>query len=446
MRAEPQPTNYVLQVRDDIAAQAAFWRDESRVRGFVGGLGSGKSFAGCVEVFRMPPNTTGLVVSPTYPMLRDTTQRTFFEICPPSLITYHNKTENRTELADGKTILWRSADKPDSLRGPNINWAWGDEWAFVSEETHRVVMGRLRRRPGRFWFSTTPQGQNWLYKWCVLRDLGYSIHQAHTADNPHNIASYAEDLAKEYADDPLFAAQELAGQWVDTSGSKRFSGTMVEAVFKKRERLNLPELPAIIGTDRVTESTRAYTLPSSVRLYEEPQEGLTYRLGLDCAEGVRGGDDSTIVVVEKVTGRVVCVGAGEWEPTEEHPAYAAILSRWYNDAPALPERNNHGHAVIGALDRFGVEVLLGADHKPGWRTDAASKAQLFNCAAASLKVAQGEGEHIFPDERLKEQVKGIDRVTLKGPGKGRITKVDDECIAWALADQARLEDDGIIIV
>lgn len=434
-------TDFRIAVRDDIAAQVAFWRDPARVRGFVGGVGSGKTFAGAIAALTAPAGSVGMIVAPDYPTMSRVTMRTFFELCPPQLIKEKSAGERWVRLVDGKVIFWASAHNPESLRGPNLGWWWGDEWAYVDEEAHRVLMGRLRKRPGRCWWTTTPNGQNWLYDWAVQRDLGYSVHHAHTRDNPYNLDSFAADLEREYASDPLYIAQELAGQWVDLSGSKRFPGTLVEACFAPRERLPHQELPAIQGIGNAL----TYTLPDTVRVYAEPVEGREYRLGLDCAEGVRGGDDSAIVVNDRATGAVVAVGAGEWEPKEEHAAYAAILSRWYNGAAALPERNNHGHAVIGALERFNVPVLEGLDGRPGWATSATSKAQMCATALQTLKTTDadnralegGEPVVIFPDAKLKEQVKGIDRLTLRGPGKGRVTKVDDLFIAWALADVAR---------
>jgi phage terminase large subunit-like protein len=48
----------------------------------VGGVGSGKTMAGCAEVFRPEyANTTGAIVAPTFPMLRDATLRTFLGLC-----------------------------------------------------------------------------------------------------------------------------------------------------------------------------------------------------------------------------------------------------------------------------------------------------------------------------------------------------------------------------
>ena len=102
-------------------------------------------------------------------------------------------------------------------------------------------------------------------------------------------------------------------------------------------------------------------LPQELRVYAKPAPSRQYVIGVDCAEGVKGGDDSTAVVLDKLTGMCVAVLAGEYEPTEHHPALITLPGRWYNSAPVLIERNNHGHAVIGSCKRHGVVCCNGVD-------------------------------------------------------------------------------------
>lgn len=419
-------TNYRLQVGARIVAQTAFWRDAARVRGYVGGIGSGKTFAGAVEVLRAPPNTVGMVLAPTYPMLRDAAQRTFFDLCPRELVASHNKTENHTRLANGVEILWRSADAPDSLRGPNLHWAWGDEWAYATEAVHRVVMGRLRRGAGRFWYTTTPNGLNWLYEWSLVRELGYSIHYGATADNLYLSREYVDEVHAAFADDPLYAAQELEGRFVDLSGSKRLPSLLVATVAEDEPPLHLVCATTTHG------DLGAYSAETA-EVWQAPVFGSRYLIGADPAEGVPGGDDSAAVVVHVPTGEVVATLAGEHEPTDAFPGHVAALARWYNNAAVLVERNNHGHAVLGTLARHNVHLLTGDDGRVGWRTTAQSKAEIYRATHSLLLDAKNARRRILRDGDLVAQLKSIDRDTLKAPGKGKRTKVDDKATAYALA-------------
>ncbi|MBF6592183.1 MAG: hypothetical protein IVW57_16860, partial [Ktedonobacterales bacterium] len=89
---------------------------ERRFSFYVGGIGAGKTFAGAARaILRMldQPGSLGLIGAPTYPMLRDATQRTFFELLPPTLIRGYSKTEGHLLLSNGAEALFRSLDAPD---------------------------------------------------------------------------------------------------------------------------------------------------------------------------------------------------------------------------------------------------------------------------------------------------------------------------------------------
>ena len=99
--------------------QREFWGSPAKFRLFVGGIGSGKTRAGALEVLRQPGGSTGMVLAPTYPMLRDATLRTFLELAQRGgVLEDFRKAEMAATLMNGTTVLFRSADNPDRLRGP----------------------------------------------------------------------------------------------------------------------------------------------------------------------------------------------------------------------------------------------------------------------------------------------------------------------------------------
>ena len=85
--------------------QRAFLNDPARVRLFVGGIGSGKTWAGALEVVRQPGGTRVMVVAPTYRVLKDATLPAFMEAARP-LVRSHRRAELVTELVNGTEILW----------------------------------------------------------------------------------------------------------------------------------------------------------------------------------------------------------------------------------------------------------------------------------------------------------------------------------------------------
>jgi predicted phage terminase large subunit-like protein len=198
--------------------QLQFWTSclNNRISAYVGGVGAGKTFAGCVQMLNAKEGSTILAISPTYSQMRDSSLKLFMEIYGESgLIESHNSTNMETRVAGNRTILWRSADNPSRLRGSNCNFAWLDEAAYMTEELFHVVLGRLRRAPGNMFITTTPRGKNWLYR--KIQDGMIHMTKASTASNKFNPSSYLEAMKMAYTGS--FAAQELEGEFVDTDGS-----------------------------------------------------------------------------------------------------------------------------------------------------------------------------------------------------------------------------------
>jgi hypothetical protein len=58
-------------------------------------------------------------------------------------------------------VLFRSADEPDRLRGPNLSGAWRDEASLVSVDAFNTLIGRLRESGEQGWLTATftPRGR-----------------------------------------------------------------------------------------------------------------------------------------------------------------------------------------------------------------------------------------------------------------------------------------------
>jgi hypothetical protein len=84
---------------DPLPSQKRFHASQARFKGFSGPIGSGKSQALCQEAIKLSylnPGRLGLLGAPTYPMLRDATQATLFEILDANGVPFdHNKAETR---------------------------------------------------------------------------------------------------------------------------------------------------------------------------------------------------------------------------------------------------------------------------------------------------------------------------------------------------------------
>lgn len=241
--------------------QDKFIRCRDRFTGFIGGIGSGKSWAGAVKLLIVSQEQSGLymIVAPTYPMLRDASLRVLRDVAgkafPPEAL---NKGEMVGRLGKSEVLL-RSADKPDRLRGANLSGVWIDEAGLCPAGTWEIVIGRLREggRAGPCWVTTTPKGRNWLYE----RQAEMTIFRSRTQDNPHLDPEFIRSLEASYAG--KFAAQELGGEFVG------FEGLVYEEFDRGRHvrEAGGPWVRVVAGMDE------GYTNPSVILVLGEDGDG-----------------------------------------------------------------------------------------------------------------------------------------------------------------------------
>lgn len=194
---------------------------------------SGKTFAGCARGLLLSqfPNNTGLIGRLTYPELRDTTRKTFFEICPPEF--YEESaggrwapSENHLRLVNGSEILFRHLDtiSEKELLSLNLGWFYIDQAEEVTEGVFRTLQSRLRlnKVPRRYGFITcNPEPGNWIYKMFQkpiddnTADEKYHksflIINSDTRDNPFNPPDYVESLLETYPDE--LKKRYIEGRW-----------------------------------------------------------------------------------------------------------------------------------------------------------------------------------------------------------------------------------------
>ena len=130
-----------------------------------------------------------------------------------------NKSNMVAELTNGTTVLFRSADQPDRLRGPNLGWFYLDEAALMNRLTWDVMIGRLRESPGRGWLTTTPKGFNWVYSLVAESQLAdYEMVRCATHANPYLPDDFVASLRDAYGEG-VFARQEIEGEFVEPEGA-----------------------------------------------------------------------------------------------------------------------------------------------------------------------------------------------------------------------------------
>jgi hypothetical protein len=239
--------------------------------------------------------------------------------------------------------------------------------------------------------------------WDARPDRDPQWYEAQKADILHRTGSL-DDLREQY---PASDHEALAPRTLD----KRLAPTWLEQCY--RELPPLAPLPP-----------GAPSLPG-LWVYALPRPDRMYVLGADPAEGNPTSDDSALVVLDVDSGEEVATLAGKFEPST-FAAHLDALGHWYNAAPILCERNNHGHAVLLALsERSSLRRLPGHDDKPGWLSNTLGKAFLYAAAADRFR----NRETLLHSPATFYQLAAIDGSTLRAP-EGQN---DDRADAYALA-------------
>ena len=207
--------------------QGLFITSNKRFTCYSGGFGNGKTTAGCLRSLILSgfPGNFGLIGRMTYPELRDTTRKAFFELCPPEYYDPEKggvwkTSENYLRLTNGSEIIFRHLDQisEQELRSLNLGWFYIDQAEEIGEKVFMILQSRLRlpRVPNRFGFITcNPEPGSWIHKrFKKPLDEGtlpedFDMIEASTYENKDNlpqdyipslIANFPEEMRKRYVD------------------------------------------------------------------------------------------------------------------------------------------------------------------------------------------------------------------------------------------------------
>jgi hypothetical protein len=208
------------------------------------------------------------------------------------------------------------------------------------------------------------------------------------------------------------------------SKDKRFPAAWLDQCFEDAAPIEASEAPAVRG----------------LTLYKAPEETRRYAIGADPAEGNPTSDDSVATILDWETWEEVGVVSAKMEPGEFAGALDS-LSRYYNRAEILVERNNHGHAVLLKLRETASSDVVqnGPDDRPGYNETAKSKAILLDQCAEVLK----DGDTTIRTLETYTQLANLEASTLKAPADEH----DDYALSFALALYAvRNRKPGIVLL
>ena len=215
---------------------------------FFGGVAVGKSHTGArfaIKNIIEKPNLTGFIGANTYTQLSQATLKHFYAALedyglefvsnkrPPNgwkvpyLDHYKNTTIVYNPVTGNATLIYiRTLSKGNPIRGVEFSWYWIDETRDTPEDTHDIIMSRLRENEYvKGLITTTTNGKDWAYQRFCENSEGMwfgSMHIPTKMSLDHGIITqhYYDSMRKTYSE--LKAQQELDALHVNIDGGRAY--------------------------------------------------------------------------------------------------------------------------------------------------------------------------------------------------------------------------------
>jgi len=262
--------------------QKLFIASDAWITGFTGGRGAGKTAAGSIcMLWNAADGENIMAVSPTYPIARDTTYKTFVDFANSEDRIVRSR-EHPNPYCVFKTfdggraeINFKSADNPDSLVGRSVSRLWFDEASLTAQESFERALGCARHKGamGKIYATFTPRGfRHWTFerfyelidnvahfgepdKLVYFNEKAYLprnntklIHCPSTR-NPFLATEFVSLMSQNYSS--RLQLQELEGMFLEIEGLMfaRKHAQFVDAVPVDAERVRYIDKASSVGED-----------------------------------------------------------------------------------------------------------------------------------------------------------------------------------------------------
>lgn len=166
-------------------------------------------------------NSSSMWVSPIFAQARKVFDEMVKYLEETNLTSNINRTDLHIKFINGSTINFKSAERPDGLRGYTLDYLILDEAAFMRETIWSEVLKQATLVKGKkILFLSTPKGKNWFYNIYMLgmdhNNTQYESYYASSYDNP--LINYDELLETQKTLPEGIYKQEILAQFLDNGG------------------------------------------------------------------------------------------------------------------------------------------------------------------------------------------------------------------------------------
>jgi len=197
------------------APQFKVFKSKARFRILIAGRRFGKTHLASTELMVNGVNNSGSInryIAPTYRMAEEITWDKLKGLIPRGYVAKKDETDLGINLRNQASIALRGADKPDSLRGPGLDFVVLDEASYTTPKAwFEVIRPALSDRKGRALFITTPRGYDWVYD-LVLASEGRNDWEAFqfTTAEGGNVDAEEIEAARSELDERTFRQEYMA--------------------------------------------------------------------------------------------------------------------------------------------------------------------------------------------------------------------------------------------
>lgn len=192
---------------------------------FIGGRGAGKTRAGAewiAGLASLHPDGRFALIAPTEHDLREVMIEGASGLLnlPDRETPKYESSRRLLKWSNGAKAYGFSAEKPERLRGPQFDAAWGDElvvWNRAGALLSTLRLGLRRGAAPRLLITTTPKQSATLEQ--LKREPGCVITQAGTMENAANLSPDFMARADALFGGTDFYAQEIEGKVIDNPGA-----------------------------------------------------------------------------------------------------------------------------------------------------------------------------------------------------------------------------------
>lgn len=164
------------------------------------------------------PKSVLLWVSPYYSMAVKVLSQIIDAIEFTPITKEANKSEKIITLINGTRIYFRSAEKPETIRGLAIDYCFIDEAQDVSDDAfNKAILPTLTAKGKKCLIAGTPKSKNWFYQYFHRNnEKNYNSYTAPSSISPFVSDEFLEEQKQSLP--PSIYEQEFEAKWQEGDG------------------------------------------------------------------------------------------------------------------------------------------------------------------------------------------------------------------------------------